>query len=212
VIAIFTFSFTIYLIPGLWGAPLKLISGFPPPDFWSESPDGFGGRKINISSGNKSAEMPEHAHPGPHGIPAFDDYYLALEYAKKVNKPLMIDFTGWACVNCRKMEGEVWIDPAVMNRLSSDFILVSLYVDEKIKLPDSLQKDVIWNGSERKLKTVGDRWSYLQNTKYQSSTQPQYWIIDADENHYSDSTSYDPDIDKYIQWLDKGAERFRSKK
>lgn len=211
-IAILSFSFTIYLIPGLWGAPLKLISGFPPPDFYSESPEGFGGRKPEgVTEGGKHEDLPEHAHRGPNGIPAFNDYYLALEYAKKVNKPLMLDFTGWACVNCRKMEGQVWSDSDVKRKLSEDFVLVSLYVDDKKKLPAELQTEVVWNGSNRKLTSVGDRWSHLQNTKYQSSTQPQYWIIDANENHYSDSTSYDPDINKYMMWLEKGLEKFKAK-
>ncbi|MDO9000491.1 MAG: cytochrome c biogenesis protein CcdA [Bacteroidota bacterium] len=211
--AILVFSFTVYLIPGLWGAPLKLISGFPPPDFYSESPEGFGGRKsISVSETSTHEDLPEHAHRGPNGIPAFDDYYLGLEYAKKVNKPILIDFTGWACVNCRKMEGQVWSDSDVKRKLSKDFVLISLYVDDKKKLPAELQVEVKWSGSERKLSSVGDRWSYLQNTMYKSSTQPQYWIIDGDENHYSDSTSYDPDIKKYIQWLDKGLEKFNAKK
>jgi thiol:disulfide interchange protein DsbD len=212
-IAIITFSFTIYLIPGLWGAPLKLISGFPPPDFYSESPEGFGGRKSEtLVAGEKHSDLPEHAHRGPNGIPAFDDYYLALAYAKSVNKPLMLDFTGWACVNCRKMESQVWSDSDVSRKLSEDFVLVSLYVDDKTSLPEELKQRVNWNGSQRTLGTVGSRWSYLQNTKYQSSTQPQYWIIDGDENHYSDSTSYDPDVAKYIQWLNKGLEKFKAAK
>lgn len=206
-VAILSFSFTVYLVPGLWGAPLKLISGFPPPDFYSESPDGVGGR----STATKAEELPLHAHRGPNGIPAFDDYYLALEYARTINKPLMIDFTGWACVNCRKMEGQVWSDPDVKRKLSEDFVLVSLYVDDKKDLPVEQQKEVMWNGSKRTLKTVGNRWGYLQNTLYMSSTQPQYWIIDADENHYSDSSSYDPDIKKYLQWLDAGLEKFKMK-
>jgi thiol:disulfide interchange protein DsbD len=211
--AIFAFAFTIYLIPGLWGAPLKLISGFPPPDFYSESPEGFGGRKAETVSANAvHTDLPEHAHRGPNGIPAFDDYYLALEYAKKVNKPILVDFTGWACVNCRKMEGQVWSDSDVKRKLSEDFVLVSLYVDDKKKLPTKLQTEVTWSGSKRTLSSVGDRWSYLQNNMYKSSTQPQYWIIDGDENHYSDSTSYDPDINKYILWLEKGLNKFKEKK
>jgi thiol:disulfide interchange protein len=207
-IAIFSFAFAIYLIPGLWGAPLKLISGFPPPDFYSESPEGIG-RAQTVSSGTHT-ELTEHMHKGPNGIPAFDDYYLALEHAKKVNKPLMIDFTGWACVNCRKMEGQVWSDPEVKRKLSEEFILVSLYVDDKKVLPTELQKDVDWNGSKRKLVKVGDRWSWLQNTKFNDSTQPQYWIIDGNEKRYSDSASYDPNIQKYIEWLDKGLAKFKS--
>lgn len=205
--AIIVFSFTFYLIPGLWGAPLKLISGFPPPDFYSESPYGFGGKAA--TAGAKQEDLPEHAHHGPHGIPAFTDYYYALEYAKKHNKPLMLDFTGWACVNCRKMENQVWIDPDVKRKLSEDFVLVSLYVDDKKSLPENLQKEVVWHGDNRMLKTIGDRWSYLQNTKYNSSQQPQYWIIDADENHFSDSTHYDPDVRKYVNWLDRGLAAFK---
>lgn len=210
--AVVVFSFTVYLIPGLWGAPLKLISGFPPPDFYSESPEGFGGRKGEISSNAAHSDLAEHMHKGPNGIPAFDDYYHALEYSKKVGKPLMIDFTGWACVNCRKMEGQVWSDPKVKQKLSEEFVLVSLYVDDKKDLPAELQKEVDWSGSKRTLNSVGDRWSHLQNTKYQSSTQPQYWIIDHEENHYSDSTSYDPDIQKYIDWLDRGLAKYKAKK
>ena len=211
--AIITFMFTCYLIPGLWGAPLSIINGFPPPLEYTEAPDGFGGTKSNINSSNSnSSSLPKHMHNGPNGIPAFDDYYFALDYSKKVGKPIMIDFTGKACINCRKMEAEVWSNPEVKRKLSEDFILVSLYVDKKNELPLDLQKEVLWNGSSRKLKSVGDRWSYLQNTKYQSSTQPQYWIIDGDENHFSDSSSYDSDIDKYIEWLDKGLGNFKNKK
>ncbi len=212
-IAIITFAFTFYLIPGLWGAPLSIINGFPPPLEYTEAPGGFGGIKsiINSSSTNTSS-LPKHMHSGPHGIPAFDDYYFALDYSKKVGKPIMIDFTGKACINCRKMEAEVWSNPEVKRKLSEDFVLVSLYVDKKNALPIELQKEVLWNGSSRKLKSVGDRWSYLQNTKYQSSTQPQYWIIDGDEIHYSDSTSYDSDINKYIDWLDKGLNKFKNNK
>ena len=211
--AIITFMFTCYLIPGLWGAPLSIINGFPPPLEYTEAPDGFGGTKSNINSSNSnSSSLPKHMHKGPNGIPAFDDYYFALDYSKKVGKPIMIDFTGKACINCRKMEAEVWSNPEVKRKLSEDFILVSLYVDKKNELPLDLQKEVLWNGSSRKLKSVGDRWSYLQNTKYQSSTQPQYWIIDGDENHFSDSSSYDSDIDKYIEWLDKGLGNFKNKK
>lgn len=210
VLAIMVFSFTIYLIPGLWGAPLKLISGFPPPDFYSESPQGFGGQQIQASNSGNETKLAEHMHNGPNGIPAFDDYYHALEYSKKVNKPILIDFTGWACVNCRKMEGQVWSDAEVKRKLSEEFILVSLYVDDKKDLPEELKKEVNWSGKNRTLKSIGDRWSYLQNNSYQSSTQPQYWIIDGNEKHYSDSTSYDPDIPKYIDWLNKGLEKFKA--
>jgi thiol:disulfide interchange protein DsbD len=110
------------------------------------------------------------------------------------------------------MEGQVWSDSDVKRKLSEDFVLVSLYVDDKKKLPTELQTEVTWSGSKRTLSSVGDRWSYLQNNMYKSSTQPQYWIIDGNENHYSDSTSYDPDINKYILWLEKGLNKFKEKK
>ena len=208
--AILVFSFTVYLIPGLWGAPLKLISGFPPPLEYNESPEWFNG-KVNVANtSNNNVAISEHMHSGPNGIPAFDDYYHALEYSKKVGKPLMIDFTGWACVNCRKMEGQVWSDPKVKQKLSEEFVLVSLYVDDKKDLPAELQKEVEWSGSKRTLSSVGDRWSHLQNTKYRSSTQPQYWIIDGNEKHYSDSISYDPDVEKYINWLDRGLAKYKA--
>jgi thiol:disulfide interchange protein len=208
--AIVVFAFTIYLIPGIWGAPLKLISGFPPPDFYSESPEGFGGQRAAAGSSavDSHGGLPMNAHPGPNGIPAFNDYNHGLEYARKVNKPVMLDFTGWACVNCRRMEDKVWSDNEVKRKLSEEFVLVSLYVDDKKDLPEELQEEVEWNGKKRKLKTVGNRWSYLQNTKYDSSTQPQYWIIDANEKRYSPPTSYDPDVSKYIAWLNEGRQRY----
>jgi thiol:disulfide interchange protein len=207
-LAVLVFCFTFYLIPGLWGAPLKLVNGFPPPLEYNENPEWFN-RKTSLEK-NLGTAIPEHMHSGPNGIPAFDDYYLALDYAKKVNKPVMIDFTGKACINCRKMEAEVWSDPEVKRKLSEEFVLVSLYVDKKNQLPESLQVAVDWNGVSRKLSSVGDRWSHLQNTKYASSTQPQYWIIDGNEKRLSDSTSYDPDIKKYIEWLDKGLIKFKT--
>lgn len=212
-IAIVAFSFTFYLIPGLWGAPLSLINGFPPPLEYNESPEWFNQRGSTSNGSDSTVNiLPEHMHRGPNGIPAFDDYYLALEHSKKTGKPIMIDFTGKACINCRKMEAEVWSDPKVKRKLSEDFILVSLYVDKKNKLPKELQIEVDWSGSRRTLSSVGDRWSHLQNTKYQSSVQPQYWIIDGDEKRYSDSASYDPDIAKYIQWLDKGLAKYKASK
>jgi thiol:disulfide interchange protein len=211
-LAIITFAFTFYLIPGLWGAPLKLISGFPPPLDYTEMPGGFGGGNSGHSaSGEDNAGLPAAMHKGPHGIPAFDDYYAALAYSKKVNKPIMLDFTGKACVNCRKMEEQVWSDPEVKKRLSEDFILVSLFFDKKNQLPVELQREVNWSGSKRRIKTVGDQWSYLQISKYHTATQPQYYIIDSDEVRYNDSTSYDPDIDKYIKWLDEGLANYRKR-
>ncbi|HEV7230713.1 MAG TPA: cytochrome c biogenesis protein CcdA [Bacteroidia bacterium] len=203
--AMLVFSFTLYLIPGLWGAPLKLISGLAPPQFYSESPEGFGTAKI--SDGRK---VPEHAHLlQPNNIIVFDDLKYATEYAKQVNKPIMIDFTGLACANCRKMEQYVWTDPEVKRRLNEDVVLVSLYVDDAKELPAEEQKEVEWNG-KRTLKTIGNKWSYLQANTYGANSQPQHRIIAPDGQRLSDSTGYDPDVQKYIRWLDKGVEKYKS--
>lgn len=208
-LAMLSFSFTFYLIPGLWGAPLKMISGFPPPLEYNEGAEFF--NRANGTTPAPHAELIEGMHPGPNGIPAFHDYYQALAYSKKVKKPIMLDFTGKACINCRKMEAQVWSDPEVKRKLTEEFILVSLYFDDRNQLPDSLQKEVEWSGSIRKLKTVGDRWSHLEITRYHSSTQPQYYIIDHNETRFVDSTSYDPDIPKYINWLNTGLAGYKQK-
>ena len=198
--------FTVYLIPGLWGAPLKLLSGITPPEFYSEAPDGFG---VHLQTDAK--KLPKHAHAGPNGITAFTDLKYATEYAQKVNKPLMLDFTGWACANCRKMEEKVWSDPEVKKSLNDDFVLVSMYVDDKRELPASEQKEVEWGGKQRVLKTVGNKWSYLQSSVYKAQSQPQYRVIAPDGTRLSDSCSYDPDIRKYVHWLHKGLRKFKQK-
>ena len=201
--------FTIYLIPGLWGAPLKIISGFPPPMFYSESPNGIGGGGGAINTVlDESGEVvgePEHC---PHNLPCFHDYDEGLAHAKKVGKPVMIDFTGWACVNCRKMEDQVWSDPRVLKRLRDDFVLISLYVDEKLALPEEEQIEVTIGNKTKKLRTVGNKWSYFQASKYGNNSQPYYVIIDHDEKTMNGSAAYDPDIEKFINWLDEGRGKF----
>ena len=211
--AIFTFTFTIYLIPGLWGAPLKLISGFPPPDFYSESPGGFGGSKnalsVEMNANSKTDHKKEHC---PNELPCFHDYDEALAYAKKVGKPLMLDFTGWACVNCRKMESQVWPDPEVDKRLRNDVVLVSLYVDDKKELPTDQQVVKKLGDREFTIKTIGNKWSYMQANVYQTNSQPQYILIDHNEKMLTSATAhYDPDIKKYIDWLDEGIIEFKKR-
>lgn len=210
--AIVTFSFTIYLIPGLWGAPLKLISGFPPPDFYSESPNGFGNSTVVVSEGNGDSGKNHKKEHCPNNLPCFHDYDEALKYAKEVGKPLMIDFTGWACVNCRKMESQVWTDPEVDKRLRNDVVLVSLYVDDKNALPENEQTVKKLGDRDFKIKTIGNKWSYLQASVYGTNTQPQYILLDHSEKMLVPATSYDPDIAKYIKWLDAGIEKFKSTK
>ena len=206
--AIITFSFTVYLVPGMWGAPLKLISGFPPPDFYSESPRGFLTNAATTT--NTTLNKKEHC---PNDLPCFHDYDEALKYAKKVSKPLMLDFTGWACVNCRKMESQVWTDSEVDKRLRNDVVLVSLYVDDKTELSANEQSTKKLGDRDFSIKTIGNKWSYMQANVYKTNTQPQYILIDANEKMLTAITAhYDPDIKKYINWLDEGISEFKKRK
>lgn len=210
--AVVVLSFTVYLIPGLWGAPLKLISGFPPPDFYSESPSGFGGSTMQAVPGEKAGEGHKKEHC-PNQLPCFHDYDEALAYAKKVNKPLMIDFTGWACVNCRKMESQIWTDPEVDKRIRDEVVLVSLYVDDKTELPADQQTVKKLGDRDFKIKTIGNKWSYFQANVYKTNTQPQYVLLDGDERMLTKETAhYDPDVKVYINWLDEGINAFKNKK
>ena len=214
-LAIFVFSFTIYLIPGLWGAPLKLISGFPPPDFYSESPQGFQNTE-HVTSLNSSENKSETGHKKehcPNQLSCFHNYDEALTYAKKVGKPLMIDFTGWACVNCRKMESQVWTDPEIDKRIRNEIVLVSLYVDDKTELPASEQTVKKLGNIDFTIKSIGNKWSYMQANIYKTNTQPQYILIDANEQMLTKETAhYDPDIKKYENWLDEGINEFKKRK
>lgn len=207
---LFVLVFTIYLVPGLWGAPLKIISGFPPPVFYSESPNGFGGSE-GIASQNvrtddgKIVGNPEHC---PHGLPCFHDYEEGMTYAREAGKPVLLDFTGWACVNCRKMEEKVWSDPRVLKRLREDFVLISLYVDEKTALPKEQQIEVQIGTKIKKLRTVGNRWSHMQTERFKTNSQPFYVILDHNENQLGRSAAYELDIEKYVEWLDFGKDAF----
>ncbi len=203
--AILVSIFTIYLIPGLWGAPLKLISGFPPPMTYSESPDGVGYKNVG-TSGTVSA-LPEHAHKGPHGIVAFHDYEEGLAYAKEVGKPVLLDFTGYACVNCRKMEDFVWSTPEILPSIKDEFVLISLYVDAKEELPKAEQYVSPETGKE--IVTVGNKWSDYQITRYKNNAQPYYIILDDEGKDLTKPIGYTPDIKEYKAWLDKGLVAFK---
>ncbi|WP_405205850.1 cytochrome c biogenesis protein CcdA [Aquimarina sp. LLG6339-5] len=204
--ALLTLAFTIYLIPGLWGAPLKLISGFPPPQTYSESPRGFGSSNGNSLSGS---ELPEGAKYGEHDIISFTDYQTGLDYAKKVNKPVLIDFTGYACVNCRKMEEYVWSEPAVLKTLKNDVVLISLYVDYKKELPESEQ--YVSETTGKKIKTIGNKWSDFQITRYKANAQPYYVLVDHNEENLSKPVGYTPNENEYLKWLKKGIDNFSVK-
>ncbi|MDZ7848625.1 MAG: cytochrome c biogenesis protein CcdA [Owenweeksia sp.] len=208
IFSVLTLSFVIYLMPGLWGAPLKLISGFPPPQFYSESPGGFGARTIPA---NQMGDIPDGADPEhcPHELPCFHEFDKGLAYARKSDKPIMLDFTGWGCVNCRKMEEQVWSDPRVLDLLRDDFVLISLYVDEREKLPKDEQ--YVSEITGKKINTVGNKWSDFQIEHYQSNSQPQYVIIGHENlKPLIETTAYDPDIEAYIDWLKRGISKFEA--
>lgn len=208
-LGLLTLTFTIYMIPGLWGAPLNLISAFPPPLDYSESPYGVGNsRGGGATSSADHGDLPDGAHLlAPHDILAFNDYDKGLAYAKTVGKPVMIDFTGWACVNCRKMEQTVWIKPNVLKILKNDVILISLYVDDKRKLEDDEIVDSKLKLG-KKLKYIGQKWSELQTIKYKTNTQPYYVLMDHDENNLNTPVAYTPDADEYFSWLRDGIDKF----
>ncbi len=198
-------SFTIYLIPGLWGAPLKLISGFPPPMQYSESPKGLG-----VSSNSElktTGSLPEGAEHGPQNIITFHDYNKGMEYAKKVGKPVLLDFTGYACVNCRKMEELVWSDPKVLGVLNNDVVLISLYVDDKKELPETEQ--YVSETTGKKIKTIGNKWSDLQIKTYKANAQPFYVIVDHNSVNLTEPSAYNPNIEEYYKWLQSGIGKFK---
>lgn len=203
---ILVFSFTLYLVPGLWGAPLKLISGFPPPDFYSEWK--HNNVTINSSTSDASSATNEHC---PNGLNCFHDYDEGLAYAKKVNKPVLLDFTGWACVNCRKMENLVWTDPQIDSKLRNDVVLISLYVDDKRSLPDGEKTTKTLGDKTYNIKTIGSKWSYFQASKFNINSQPYYVLLDTTGNTLSISEGYSPNISSYNTFLEEGIQQFRKK-
>ena len=201
---LFATTFTLigfYLLPGTFGAPVKLISGFPPPDFYAESPP-----RTGISS--SSVDVLDPSAHCPLNLPCFNDLDKAMAYAESVNKPILFDFTGWGCVNCRKMEEEVWSDPEVRRFLAEEVVLVSLYVDERTKLDEPM----IGEFSGKPLKYSGQIWSEFQAKNYQANAQPFYVMIDASKGYEAlhESASYDPDVDKYMDWLKRGLAAYKA--
>ncbi len=210
-LGIIAIAFTFYMIPGLWGAPLKLISGFPPPmSTNSESPYGVGFMKkqqgIPSSRIGQTQNLPEHAHYGPNDLIAFHDYEHGMAYAKKVGKPVMLDFTGITCVNCRKMEEQVWVENKVFNSLSNDVVIISLYVDDRKKLPESEQYESELTGNT--IKTYGQKWLEYQQKRYHTNAQPLYVIQDLDGKDLNNPVGYMPDANEYFNWIQKGVRGF----
>ena len=205
ILGLFVLSFTLYLIPGLWGAPLKLISGFPPPLNYSESPYGVGYSKGSIA-GLTEGELPEEAELGPYQLVTFTDYDAGMAYAKAKNKPVLLDFTGKACVNCRKMEERVWGEPQILGKLQKDVVLISLFVDLKEELPEAEQ--YVSEVTGKRIQTVGNKWSDFQIEKYQINAQPYYVLLDHNDNELNTPVGYTPDVDEFEAWLEEGISKF----
>ena len=201
-------SFTVYLIPGLWGAPLSIISGFPPPQYYSESPYGVGHKGNTATTVTSSEELPQGAHLfQPYDIVTFNDYQQGLEYAKQVGKPMLLDFTGKSCVNCRKMEDNVWGKPEVLNILKNKVVLISLLVDDKNELPENeVKPSKIREG--KMIKTIGQKWSEFQALRYHSNSQPLYVLMGHDEQNLVPPVGYTPDVEKFSSWLHSGINAF----
>ena len=202
-LGVLVLAFTIYLIPGIWGAPLKMISGFPPPMHYSEIPNGLS----NSESREITENLPAGAELGPHDIMAFRDYDLGMQYARKMGKPVMIDFTGHACVNCRKMEDNVWSDDKVQKILKGDLVLISLYVDDKRELASHEQK--VSELTRKKIKYIGQKWSEFQTIKYKTNAQPFYVLVNNEGEKLNETSAYNPDIDDYLEWLNTGISNFK---
>ncbi len=208
-IAILTGTLTIYMIPGLWGAPLKIINAFPPPMHYSESPYGFGNSKILDFSTEEKNNTGQHL--GPQGIMVFHDYYEGMAFAKEKNKPVVIDFTGWACVNCRKMEEQVWSNEAVKSMLSNDIVLISLYVDERKELPEDEQYETTLAGKNKKVKTTGDKWMVLQANTYGTNSQPYYVFLNHEEEQLVEPANYQDygTVELFSDWLIRGIKEYK---
>ena len=186
-LAMVSLAFTVYMIPGLWGAPLKAISAFAPP---------MNTQDFNLQKTTTEAK--------------YKDYELGMAAAKAEGKPVIIDFTGFGCVNCRKMEAAVWTDNQVANILNDKYVLISLYVDDKTALPEPLE--VTENGQTNVLRTVGDKWSYLQRVKFGANAQPFYVLLDNDGKPLAGSRAYDEDIQAYIDFLNQGIKNYKAQR
>ncbi len=207
IFSIITFSFVIYMVPGLWGAPVRALSGILPPSYYSENVSFFAG---GGNSGESKEALPEGVDPEhcPLNLSCFHNYDLALAYSKKQGKPLFVDFTGYNCANCRRMEDNVWPDPSVVNQLRSDYVVVSLYCDDKAELPENLKYTT---KTGVKIKTWGNKWSQMQIDRYGSNSQPLYVLLDANEKRLTDSAyGYTP-VERYAKYLKEGSEEFKKR-
>ena len=176
--AIISLAFAVYMVPGLWGAPLKAISAFAPP---------LTTQDFNLYDDEVHAK--------------FDDYELGMKYAAEKGMPVVVDFSGYGCVNCRKMEASVWTHPRVKELLEEDYVLITLFVDDKTPLTQPYEIEE--NGKTRKIRTVGDKWSYLQRVKFGANAQPFYVMLDNAGMPLNNSFSFDENPDNFINWLER---------
>jgi len=207
-LAVISLSFALYMVPGLWGAPLKAISAFSPP----QQTQDFDLYTNSISSNNNSVKIIKKygdLFHSPYNLNSFFDYEEGMAYAKEMKKPVIIDFTGHGCVNCRKMEVSVWSDKRVLNLLSNEYVLISLYVDDKTELPLSEQKEVKLGDKTMSIKTIGNKWSYFEASKYGTNSQPYYVLLDNSGKMLSQPSAYDLNIDNYISFLEKGIKEYK---
>jgi thiol:disulfide interchange protein DsbD len=239
-LALITGVYTIYMIPGLWGGPVSLMFGMPPDVMFSESPNGVGNSyyednkedyllelqeikqlisEINVvdrsqkleNSSNIKEELRAKRELGPQRIKVFHDYFEGVEYAKLVGKPIVVDFTGYACVNCRQMESNVWSDSKIKNILKGDVVLISLHVDASEKLPESEQYETTMAGKTKKVKTTGDKWMVLQANSYGTNSQPYYVFLNHDEEALVENANYQDygTVELFTDWLNRGLQEFR---
>lgn len=207
-LALVTFAFVVYMIPGLWGAPLKLLSGYLPPITTQQFSLTGGASSSETSSSSTEVVLYGDLLKIPHGIPGYFDYEQALAAAKREGKPLLIDFTGHGCVNCRKMEENVWVDPQVMKRLKEDFVMVALYIDERLELPESKWYTSSYDGKEKK--TLGKQNADFQISRFNNNAQPYYVILDHQEKLLATPKSYNTDIAGFVEFLDGAKAKFQA--
>lgn len=215
-LAIATFSFVVYMIPGMWGAPLKALSGYMPP-MTSQDFDIYKIARENAGTGGavtkaELCETPKFADKLhlPHGLEGYFDYDQALACAKEQNKPIFIDFTGHACVNCREMEANVWSDPKVLELLRNEFIVTALYVDDKTKLPESEWIVSEYDGKVKK--TIGAKFADKQIVDYNVNAQPYYVLLNPDGEMLTQPKAYDLNVNNYIEFLKTGIKNHKEGK
>lgn len=209
-LAIVSLSFSLYMVPGLWGAPLKAINAFTPPlstqDFTVNS---LSNATTKIETGEKR-KYSDVLH-SPHGLQTYFDYDEGMAYAKKVGKPVLLDFTGHGCVNCRKMEASVWSEKTVLEKLSNDYVIISLYVDDRTELSPNEQTTAKLGEQEVTIRTIGNKWSFFQASTYGVNSQPYYVLLDNNGKQMTEPTGFNVNVADYLNFLNDGLNKYKQK-